>query len=250
MDCRVKPGNDDEPFRVPANDSPFHSIRNMPRISKPKTPRADQKPKRGACGSHAQRLDRAPFGKGPPPPAAVEHSATCRSTRSRDRRCHHHILYTRIPAYRREHLDRRRGGQERIRIPDPRGLVRADADFRSSSATCAAGGRSRSAWSATVTNADLPRVALAAPQGRAADDPRHRRRRVGGEGPPVGKPQAVEGALQLVLSTGVVTVSGRAGMLKTYELIDRHLGWQTRPRPGGARGHGIHARPRRRRRGS
>ena len=39
-------------------------------------------------------------------------------------------------------------------------------------------------------------------------------------------------ALQLAFYTGVVTVSERAGMLKTYELMDRHFGWETRPKAG------------------
>src|SRR5207249_9773213 len=30
--------------------------------------------------------------------------------------------------------------------------------------------------------------------------------------------------------TGVVTVSARAGMLKTYELMDRHFGWDLPPK--------------------
>src|SRR5262249_59698442 len=38
-------------------------------------------------------------------------------------------------------------------------------------------------------------------------------------------------ALQLAFYTGVLTVSARAGMLKAYELMDRHFGWNVRPRP-------------------
>ena len=37
-------------------------------------------------------------------------------------------------------------------------------------------------------------------------------------------------ALQLAFHTGAVTISARAGMLKTYELIERHFGWTARPR--------------------
>ena len=32
-------------------------------------------------------------------------------------------------------------------------------------------------------------------------------------------------ALQLAFYTGVLTISGAGGMLKTYELTDRHFGW-------------------------
>jgi uncharacterized protein YcaQ len=37
-------------------------------------------------------------------------------------------------------------------------------------------------------------------------------------------------ALQLAFYTGTVTISARTGMLKTYELTDRHFGWGTPPK--------------------
>src|SRR4249920_2505626 len=55
----------------------------------------------------AQRLDaRAPFGDGPEAtPAAVAHLGYVQiDTINVIERCHHHILYTRIPAYERAHL--------------------------------------------------------------------------------------------------------------------------------------------------
>ena len=56
---------------------------------------------------HAQRLDTsAPFGSGPQAtPAAIAHLGYLQiDTIYVIERCHHHILFTRIPAYRREHL--------------------------------------------------------------------------------------------------------------------------------------------------
>jgi hypothetical protein len=38
-------------------------------------------------------------------------------------------------------------------------------------------------------------------------------------------------ALQLAFYNGLLTISERAGMLKTYELMDRHFGWDARPKP-------------------
>jgi hypothetical protein len=38
-------------------------------------------------------------------------------------------------------------------------------------------------------------------------------------------------ALQLAFYTGAVTISARSGMLKTYDLMDRHFGWDRPPRP-------------------
>src|SRR6476619_8605991 len=57
----------------------------------------------------AQRLDsNAPFGDGPAAtPAAIEHRGYVQiDTIHVIERCHHHILYTRIPTYQREHLRR------------------------------------------------------------------------------------------------------------------------------------------------
>jgi uncharacterized protein YcaQ len=41
-------------------------------------------------------------------------------------------------------------------------------------------------------------------------------------------------ALQLAFYTGVVTISERTGMLKTYELMTRHFGWDKPPKPASA----------------
>ena len=41
-------------------------------------------------------------------------------------------------------------------------------------------------------------------------------------------------ALQLAFYTGEVTVSERSGMLKTYELMTRHFGWDKPPKPASA----------------
>ena len=41
-------------------------------------------------------------------------------------------------------------------------------------------------------------------------------------------------ALQLAFYTGVLTISERNGMLKTYELMARHFGWDKPPKPASA----------------
>ena len=38
-------------------------------------------------------------------------------------------------------------------------------------------------------------------------------------------------ALQLAFFAGLLTVSARSGMVKTYELTERHFGWDARPKP-------------------
>jgi uncharacterized protein YcaQ len=42
-------------------------------------------------------------------------------------------------------------------------------------------------------------------------------------------------ALQLAFFAGALTVSERSGMIKTYELIERHFGWNRRPKPASER---------------
>jgi uncharacterized protein YcaQ len=42
-------------------------------------------------------------------------------------------------------------------------------------------------------------------------------------------------ALQAAFYAGLVTISERVGMLKTYELMDRHFGWEKRPKPASDR---------------
>ena len=78
----------------------------------------------------AQRLDaRAPFGDGPEATrAAVEHLGYVQiDTINVIERCHHHILYTRIPAYQRDAsasgAERRQDG---LRILDACAVLRAD----------------------------------------------------------------------------------------------------------------------------
>jgi uncharacterized protein YcaQ len=42
-------------------------------------------------------------------------------------------------------------------------------------------------------------------------------------------------ALQLAFYTGALTISARSGMLKTYELMERHFGWDKWPKPASER---------------
>src|SRR5690348_14450699 len=77
----------------------------MPRPSSKPVPLA--KPEARRIWLRAQRLDeRAPFGSGAKATeAAVEHLGYVQiDTINVIERCHHHILYTRIPEYQRQHL--------------------------------------------------------------------------------------------------------------------------------------------------
>ncbi|MGA8491544.1 MAG: crosslink repair DNA glycosylase YcaQ family protein [Terriglobales bacterium] len=185
---------------------------------------------------HAQRLDSTePFGSGPKAtPAAVTHLGYLQiDTIYVIERSHHHILYTRIPTYRREHLHQAQSIDKTVfeywthalsYVPTEslrfyvRQMRQAHQDWQR-----------RNGWFSTVSNGDLRRVVS-------------RIRRHGAltirdiEDEPVEKDYAwasrkpSKRVLELAFYKGLVTISQRVGMLKTYELMTRHFGWDRLPR--------------------
>jgi uncharacterized protein len=185
---------------------------------------------------HAQRLDTTEaFGSGPKAtPAAVAHLGYLQiDTIYVIERSHHHILYTRIPTYRREHLHQAQSIDKTVfeywthalsYVPTEslrfyvRDMRQAHQDWQR-----------RNGWFGTVSNADLRRVVA-------------RIRRHGAltirdiEDEPVEKDYAwasrkpSKRVLELAFYKGLVTISQRVGMLKTYELMSRHFGWSRLPR--------------------
>jgi len=183
----------------------------------------------------AQRLDAsAPFGDGPAAtPAAVEHLGYVQiDTINVIERCHHHILYTRIPSYRREHL----GQAQSIDKTVFEYWTHALSYLPTSTMRFYVGAmkrrwHERSAWFACVTDKDMRKVmTLLRRQGalsiRDIDDDvlidkEH----------PWASRKPSKRALQLAFYRGAVTISRRTGMLKTYELMTRHFDWEKLPRP-------------------
>ena len=182
----------------------------------------------------AQRLDEpAPFGDGPEAvPAAVEHLGYVQiDTINVIERCHHQILYTRIPSYRREHLHQAQSIDKSVfeywthalsYVPtrDLRFYVRAmKEDWQA-----------RSAWFGAVSPADLRKVLSRIRRHGALtirdidDDALVEKQHAWGSRKPSKR------ALQLAFYRGLVTVSRRTGMLKTYELMQRHFGWDRLPK--------------------
>jgi uncharacterized protein YcaQ len=183
----------------------------------------------------AQRLDEhAPFGDGPGATrAAVEHLGYVQiDTINVIERCHHQILYTRIPGYQRDHLRQAQTIDKTVfeywthalsYLPtrDMRFYLSAMKRYR----------RDRSPWFAAVKKADLRRVlARIRKQGpltiRDIDDDvlvekEH----------PWASRKPSKRALQMAFYRGEVTISQRTGMLKTYELMSRHFGWERPPKP-------------------
>lgn len=185
---------------------------------------------------HAQRLDTAePFGSGPKAtPAAVAHLGYLQiDTINVIERSHHHILHTRIPSYRREHLHQAQSVDKTIfeywthalsYVPTEslrfyvRDMRQADEDWQR-----------RNGWFGTVSEVDLRRMVS-------------RIRRHGALTIRDIKDELVEKdyawasrkpskrVLELAFYKGLVTISQRVGMLKTYELMTRHFGWDRLPR--------------------
>jgi uncharacterized protein YcaQ len=188
---------------------------------------------------HAQRLDEpAPFGAGPEAtPAAIQHLGYVQiDTIHVIERCHHHILYTRIPEYQREHLRRAQSVDKTVfeywthalaYLPtcDIRFYVR---DMRRYWAR-------RSVWFTAVKEQDVRRV-LARIRKHGAltirdidDDVLVEKDHAWASRKPSKR------ALQLAFYKGLVTISQRSGMLKSYELMCRHFGWERLPRAASTR---------------
>ena len=187
----------------------------------------------------AQRLDEfSPFGDGPEATrAAVEHLGYVQiDTINVIERCHHQILYTRIPLYRREHLHQAQSVDKTVFEYWTHALSYVptrDMSFY-------IGGMKRhrllrSPWFNAVKPEDSRKVlALIRKQGALTirdidDDVLVEKDHAWASRKPSKR------ALQLSFYRGEVTVSERVGMLKTYELTKRHFGWERPPKPASER---------------
>ena len=186
----------------------------------------------------AQRLDAsAPFGEGPPATAAaVEHLGYVQiDTINVIERSHHHILWSRIPAYRRADLRQAQSVDKSVfeywthalsYVPtkDLRFFIPAMKRHR----------REGHKWLSSVKPADLRKVLRLIRRDSALtirdidDDVLVDKEHLWASRKPSKR------ALQLAFYTGVLTISERNGMLKTYELMARHFGWDKPPKAASA----------------
>lgn len=186
----------------------------------------------------AQRLDaEAPFGSGPAAvQAAVEHLGYVQiDTINVIERSHHHILYTRIPAYRRADLAAALSLDKTVFEYWAHALAYIPTrDYRFFVAAMKGYQEHPGNWFSTVDPGDMRRIvarirAEGALSIRDIDDDVL----VDKEHPWASRKPSKR-ALQLAFFAGLLTISARAGMVKTYELSDRHFGWPRRPRPASA----------------
>ena len=187
----------------------------------------------------AQRLDtETPFGEGPQATAAaVEHLGYVQiDTIHVIERCHHHILWNRIPAYCRADLRQAQSADKSVfeywthalsYVPtrDLRFFIPAMRRHR----------REGHRWLSSVKPEDMRKVMRLIRAGGALtirdidDDELVDKQHLWASRKPSKR------ALQLAFYGGALTISERNGMLKTYELMERHFGWDKPPKPASAR---------------
>jgi len=187
----------------------------------------------------AQRLDaEAPFGEGPAAiTAAVEHLGYVQiDTIHVVERCHHHILWNRIPAYRRSDLRHAQSVEKSVFEYWTHALSYVPAkDFRFFVPAMKLHRREGHKWFTEVKRADLLKVMRLLRKDGALtvrdieDDVLVEKVHAWASRKPSKR------ALQLAFYEGRVTIAERDGMLKTYELMERHFGWDRLPKAASAR---------------
>jgi uncharacterized protein len=186
----------------------------------------------------AQRLDTsAPFGEGPQATAAaVEHLGYVQiDTINVIERAHHHILWSRIPNYRRADLRQAQSVDKSVFEYWTHALSYVPAkDLRFFLPAMKRHAREGHKWLSSVSPADLRKVLRLIRRDGALtirdidDDVLTEKEHLWASRKPSKR------ALQLAFYTGVLTISERNGMLKTYDLMARHFGWDKPPKPASA----------------
>lgn len=151
-------------------------------------------------------------------------------------RCHHHILYSRIPDYRREHLHQAQSHEKSIFEYWTHALAYVPTrDFRYFQWRMKKNVESPSVWYRGVSQADLQKVfRLIRKNGPISirdiqDDVLVEKDHEWASRKPSKR------ALQLAFNQGKLVISERVGMLKKYELTNRHFVWGQKPKPASER---------------
>lgn len=187
---------------------------------------------------HAQRLDvPEPFGSGPSAtPAAVSHLGYVQiDTIHVIERCHHHILFSRIPSYRREHLHQAQSRDKSVFEYWTHALSYLPTDALRYHVRQMREWERYVVYGNTVTSVDMRRMLDRIRRNGAVSirdldaDTRVEKTHEWASRKPSKK------VLEAAFYQGRVTISARSGMVKTYELINRHFGLERRPAAATAR---------------
>lgn len=207
----------------------------MPRVVPPHPLTKDQARR---LWLQAQRLDvLAPFGDGPQATAAaVEHLGYVQiDTINVIERSHHHILFTRIPAYRRADLRQAQSVDKTVFEYWTHALSYVPTrDLRFFIADMKAHRREPDARFGSVKPADLRKVMRLIRKDGALTIRDIEDDVLVDKDHPWASRKPSKRALQMLFYTGVLTIGARSGMLKTYELMDRHFGWDRPPKAASA----------------
>jgi uncharacterized protein YcaQ len=182
---------------------------------------------------HAQRLDtREPFGRGPEATKlAVEHLGYVQiDTINVIERSHHHILFTRIPAYRRADLRHAQSVDKTVFEYWTHALAYVPVrDIRFFVPAMKAHRDDPTRWSAAQSVEGAKIIRRIRRDGPLSirdvdDDVLVEKAHLWASKKPS------KGALERAFYDGRLVIGERQGMVKTYELTERHFGWKSLPR--------------------
>jgi uncharacterized protein YcaQ len=186
----------------------------------------------------AQRLDRRePFGAGPEGArAAIEHLGYVQiDTINVIERCHHHILYARIPAYRRADLAHLQSVEKSVFEYWTHALAYVPTrDIRYFLPAMKAHRREPRRWSAVGSREETRKLLARIRKGGALtirdieEEPVEKAHLWASRKPS-------KGLLERAFYDGELAIAARSGMVKTYELFDRHFQWEKKPAPASER---------------
>ncbi len=198
-----------------------------------------------AAWLRAQRLDEAaPFGEGAEAVRrAVDHLGYVQiDTINVVERSHHHILFNRMPAYRREDLEQAQSDDRSVFEYWTHALAYVPAtDFRVFARGMAAARADPSRLFAAETEPGayaklINRIRRDGPVTMRDFDDEERVEKTH----PWGSRKPSRAALRYGFFVGDLVISRRDGMLKTYDLASRHFGWKRRPAPAGDADHAAY----------
>lgn len=183
---------------------------------------------------HAQRLTTPePFGTGPDAvQAAVEHLGYVQiDTINVIERCHHHILFNRIPSYSRADLHHAQSTSKTVFEYWTHALSFVPVrDFPFFVAAMKRSRKEPDAWHAADPR-DLHRILKRVRDNGALAISDIKDDKLVDKSHLWASKKPSKRALQCGFFNGQLTIARRDGMLKTYELTERHFGWDKLPKP-------------------